>query len=244
MRGLLSFTNGFPLARRQLALRSLTTPPQRPICAAKPETTPSAPSTNSEAFVRNAEQNFTLLSEERIFHRYQTIWSRAIKFPTGQTVEYDVLGNASSEFKSVFIFPFDTTSRTTTLLHEYAPGQNRISPAFVTGMFERGKHKDLEDAARAELSEEALLMGGHLVPLTGSGVAADKYSRNRFHYFLALDCVPDEQPRPRDEEEWIEVRAGVGLKEVQDMVVAGAFNAPHSLLALLAMEKLKDLGVS
>lgn len=188
--------------------------------------------------------DFEIISQERIFHRYQSVYARTVRYPSGQTVSYDVIGNARSDFMSVFVFPFDRVTRTATILREYSPGRNRETPSFVAGMFERGKHSNLEEAARAELSEEALLTGGELERLTmgDGGVAADKYSLNEFHFYLAFDAQPDERPGARDEEEWISVERGLPLEEVRRMVVAGEFNTPNSLLAMLALTRLREIG--
>lgn len=190
-----------------------------------------------------AAGDFTIVSQERLFHRYQSVYARTVRYPTGQTVSYDVVGHARSDFTSVFVFPYHTRTRTATLLREYSPGRNRVAPAFVAGMFERARHASLEDAARAEMSEEALLKGGTLLRLARDGVAADKYSLNEFHYFLALDAHQDKRPGQRDEEEWISVQQGVPLDEVRGMVQRGELNTPHALLAMLALARLRELGL-
>lgn len=191
--------------------------------------------------IRAGYGGFEIVHEKQLFHRYQTIYDRTVRYPNGQTVSYDIIGNARSEFKSVFVFPFDRESRTVTMLREYSPGRNRETMSFVAGMYEKDKHGSLEMAARCELSEEACLKGGELVGLTG-GVAADKYSLNEFYYYLGLDAEKDERPGERDKEEWIKVVEGVRLAEVRDMVMTGELNTPNSLLALLAMDRLKEMG--
>lgn len=188
------------------------------------------------------DEAFKIVSEKKIFERYQTVYQRDVLFPTGKTVSYDVLGNCRSDFTSVFVFPFNTKSQSVTLLREYSPGKNKETLSFVAGMFEKGKHRSIEEAARAELSEEAFLTGGKLIPLVSGGVSADKYSLNHFHYFLALDCVDDESPGERDEEEWITVVRGVSLSEVRKNIEGGELNTPNSLLGMLALDKLRGLG--
>lgn len=81
----------------------------------------------------------------------------------------------------MFVFPFNTREKTVTALREYAPGAHAFAHSFVAGMYEPSKHGSLEEAARAELSEEAQLKGGTLVPLADArdGIAADKYSALR-----------------------------------------------------------------
>lgn len=109
---------------------------------------------------------------------------RLVEFPNKRKVSFDVMGHGS--YESVFVFPLDTEKRSVTLIQEYSPGQHQIMFGFPAGFVENAKHKSLEDAARAELSEEAFLLADQLVKLTGSnGIAADKYSRNKFNFFVS-----------------------------------------------------------
>lgn len=240
---MLAFTSSFTRPWGTLASRPLLCS-RTVVRACSTNGKPQASPTTESELPGSREPQFEILSQERIFHRYQSVYARTVRYPTGQTVSYDVIGNARSDFTSVFVFPFDRVTRSATLLREYSPGRNRETPSFVAGMFERAKHESLEAAARAELSEEALLTGGELVRLTvgGGGVAADKYSLNEFHFFLGLDAEPDDRPGSRDEEEWIEVERGVPLGEVRRMVLAGELNTPNSLLAMLALGRLRELG--
>lgn len=187
--------------------------------------------------------HFELLSQDVIFKRYQTVYKREVRYPDGRVISFDVLGNEKSDFQSVFIFPFDTVSHTATLIREYSPGRNAEQLSLVAGMYEPDKHDSLEQAARAELSEEARLTGGELIPLMPlSGFAADKYSLNTFYFFLAINCVSDPNPPPRDEEEWIYIEQNYSLSRVRQSIAQGLFNVPHSLCATLAMDKLRDMG--
>lgn len=186
---------------------------------------------------------FEIVQQKAIFKRYQTVFQRDIRYPSGQVVSYDVLGNEKSDFTSVFVFPFDSRTKTATMIREYSPGRNAEQMGFVAGMFEGDKHGTIEEAARAELSEEAQLRGGDLVRLTHfDGISADKYSLNEFHFFLAIDCVGDEEPGPLDEEEWITIVGGVQLERVRRMVNEGRLNTPNSLLAMLALDRLSRMG--
>lgn len=239
---MLGFTSSFTRALGVPACRPLGCSHTARACSTngKPQASPTTESELSGA----RESRFEIISQERIFHRYQSVYARTVRYPTGQTVSYDVIGNACSDFTSVFVFPFDRGTQSVTLLREYSPGRNRETPSFVAGMFESDKHSSVEAAARAELSEEALLKGGELERLTigGGGVAADKYSLNEFHFYLGLDARPDEQPGRRDEEEWIEVERGVPLEEVRRMVLDGELDTPNSLLAMLSLARLRELG--
>jgi 8-oxo-dGTP pyrophosphatase MutT (NUDIX family) len=113
----------------------------------------------------------------------KTVNERLVRFPDGKQVSFDVYGLGAG--LSVFVFPVDARNGTTTLLREYSPGQHRVMHGFPAGLWESDKHLTLEDAARAELSEEAQLTAGRLHKLTQQeGIAADKYSKNIFHFFV------------------------------------------------------------
>lgn len=185
--------------------------------------------------------HFEILDHRPIFQRYQTVYQRDVRFPSGHTVSYDVLGNVRSDFKSVFVFPFNRMTNRATVLREYAPGRNAESFSFVAGMYEPGKHEDVYAAAMAELSEEARLKGGQLIPLADN-VAADKYSMNEYFFFLALDCSQDEQPGTRDDEEWISGVYDMELSRVRTLISRGQLNTPNSLLGMLALDRLRNMG--
>ena len=182
---------------------------------------------------------FTLENERVLWRRYATIHERSVRYPDGRLVSFDVASSGSGD--SVFIFPFNTQTQNVTLLREYAPGSHSFSHGFVAGMFEPEKHDNLEDACWAELSEEAQLTGGSLVPLNRHAVQADKYSSNRFHYFLSIDAQKDLHPGTMDNEEYILVN-NIPLRDVREMILNGEFNTPCSLLAMLALEELRNRG--
>lgn len=127
---------------------------------------------------KNGAAGFEIESERELFRRYQTVYERNVRYPDGKLISFDVLGNARSDFQSVFVFPYNSATGTVTLLREYSPGAHAEQLSFVAGMFEPAKHGTLEAAARAEMSEEAHLKGGELVPLceNPAGIGADKYS--------------------------------------------------------------------
>lgn len=121
-------------------------------------------------------------------------------------------------------------------------------------MFEESKHGSLEEAARAELSEEAHLKGGKLVRLMdgggegmgmgmgSGGLFQDKYSRNLFNLFLGMDCVEDEMPGGLDEEEWIGIERGVSLGMVRNLIAEGEMNMPSAFLGMMALDRLRGMG--
>jgi len=184
---------------------------------------------------------FSILDEKVSFQRYQTVYERLIRYPNGKRVSFDVFGNPRSDFKSVFVFPYDTRTKTVTLLREYIPGINEVMWGFPAGGFDPKKHKSLEDAARSELSEEAFLTGGSYFPMLESGgVSQDKYSKNMFHMFLVLNPVEDENPLPRDEEEYIQIVKGVTLPRLQKILAQGGMNLPSGFCGYRALDALSN----
>jgi len=99
----------------------------------------------------------------------------------------------------------------------------------------------LAPRATDELNEEAGLKAKKLIPLTPNGIAADKYSMNRLHCYLALDCVIDNDPKPQDETEDIGVERGVTVENVLARLEGGEMPAPSAMAALLGIQRLREL---
>mmetsp|Transcript_7790 Transcript_7790/g.23543 ORF Transcript_7790/g.23543 Transcript_7790/m.23543 type:complete len:239 (-) Transcript_7790:742-1458(-) len=190
--------------------------------------------------VPTTSERFSIMDERVSFQRYQTVYERLIRYPNGKRVSFDVFGSPASDFQSVFIFPFNSKTRTATLLREYAPGINGLTWGFPAGGFDPKKHDSLEHAARMELSEEAFLKGGTFYPLTSHGVSQDKYSKNVFHMFLAIDPEIDENPAPRDHEEYIKVVHDVELSEVREILGRGGMNVCSSFCGYRALDVLSN----
>lgn len=131
-----------------------------------------------------------------MYKRYLTVYSRTVRFPDGRDVDWDVVGHLQPNPVFVVIFPFSTTTGTTTLVREYSQGPNEFKYTLAAGQFERKKHTSALDAAQRELAEEARLSAGtwiSLIPDDGShdGVSELKWSTNKFHPWLCLDPVRD-----------------------------------------------------
>ena len=73
-------------------------------------------------------------------------------------------------------------------------------------------------------------------------VPMDKYVVTEITPYLVIDPqhVPD--PRPLDDEEDIEIVTGVSVEEISQMIREGDFNLVGGWGALLALEKLRELG--
>lgn len=195
--------------------------------------------TKSNIEIKDEGEKFEIVSDKVVFRRFETIWERRVRYPNGEVMSFDVMGTEKSDFTNVIVFPFDCVTRTVTMLREYSPGSHAMKYGFVGGMFEKDKHDSPEDAARAELSEEAHLKATQLIPLTKSSVSADKYNRNHNHFFLALNCVPDENPKTGDHDEFIRIHGRFELSRVREMLDEGCFNTVFSLLAMLAIDELR-----
>jgi len=187
------------------------------------------------------------IKDERILHsRYKTIYDRIVRYPDGREISFDIEGNPRSNFRSVLAFPYDSKTRTVTFVREYHPGVNDVVTGVVAGFFDPVKHESIEAAIRAELNEEVHLKNGTLVSLMSfesNGLPRDKYSRDRFDLFLALDCEIDANPAQLDFEESIEIVRGVPLLEVPQLVTSGELNMSAAILCLLATRKIEELGL-
>jgi hypothetical protein len=221
-----------------------------PLCAQLPSTRDMLSPAQLEATILNSgghekrdADGFRVVEERLIFKRYQAVSERVIEYPHGDRHSFDVLGHGACA--SVFVFPVVMAAgkASTVVLREYSPGLGKMMNGFPAGFLESHKHATPDEAAVAELSEEAFLTAGTLLRLSPlGGVSADKYSKNLYHHFLALDCVPDLAPGERDQEEWIEIEKGVPLSAVRAMVVDGKFNTPNISLAFMALDRLEQLG--
>ena len=127
----------------------------------------------------------------------------------------------------------------------------------VAGGCEDDKHTDPGHAAVLELEEEAHLIGGKWYSLLEEGgreggregevrgAPADKYSSTFFNFYLVVDPEREEEARvrARDEEELLVVHRGVGEGEVRRLIREGRMTVPAACASLLALEKLRELGL-
>lgn len=224
--------------------------------ASGPAASSSSTSTSAAAAASAAAAGFVVEDETIAFRRYQTVYERTVRFPDGKRISYDVLGQPSTQCASVLVFPYDSRTRTVTMIREYCPGTHEMLLGFPAGMAE-AKHDTFAHAARAELSEEAGLVADELIELTARcdvkngggcsdgegggvrGVPADKYAKNVMKMYLALGCRPDPTPGALDDEEYIEVEPRVSLPQLEQYMQRGMVTAPHMLLALYALDYMR-----
>ncbi|GAB5033773.1 nudix family protein [Nannochloropsis oceanica] len=179
---------------------------------------------------------------------------RDVRYPDGREVSFDIMDQPGS---SVLVFAWNSTSHTTTLIEEYAPGSLQVITGPVAGGCEDDKHEDPGHAAVLELEEEAHLVGGRWYSLLEEGgreggreggvqgAPADKYSSTFFNFYLVVDPEREEEGRVRgrDEEELLVVHRGVGEGEVRRLIREGRMTVPAACASLLALEKLRELGL-
>ena len=70
----------------------------------------------------------------------------------------------------------------------------------------------------------------------------DKYVVTEITPYLVIDAVHVQNPRPLDDEEDIEIIRGVTSDEIIQMIREGDFNLVGGWGALLALQKLRELG--
>jgi len=178
---------------------------------------------------------------------FASMRERRVQLRDGTEKSFSVFGR-SDEDVSVFVLPFNTQTKRFRLIEEYHPGPNRRMVGLVAGMYEAKHGGSPETAARWELSEEARLKiapgVSRLVPLATQaegGFSQDKYSSAHFRPFLALDCVDDDRPRPRDkEEDNIRLHNDVSVEDLRQMVQEGRLNMPSTAFALMGLQWLEE----
>ncbi|KAJ3105709.1 hypothetical protein HDU97_007686 [Phlyctochytrium planicorne] len=183
--------------------------------------------------------------DELSYKRFLKMWNRVVLFPNGP-VEWDVVGHGVPNPSFCVIFPYFTKTQTTVLILEYQPGINSVRYSFPAGGFDAKKHKDRDDTARDELSEEANLKDATLVPLLPKGhegIMELKWCTNRFLPYLALDPVKDPNPLPRDAEELITIEWDVKISELENIILRGELTLPSVQTAYMGLNYLRKNGI-
>ncbi|CAM0136726.1 hypothetical protein VKS41_003539 [Umbelopsis sp. WA50703] len=186
----------------------------------------------------------TILKDEIIHKRYITVWNRITRFDDGREISWDVVGHSTPLPTFVTVFTFDTNTKTTCILKEFAQGTNEIKYCCTAGSFDRRKHADTLEAAQHELSEEAQLKGGHWISLLPSaqpnGISELKWGTNRFVPYICINPVLDENPKDRDAEEYMEIVRDVTIDEFTQFVMRGEVMLPSVQTGWMAIEWLKE----
>lgn len=215
---------------------------------------------------RDRPHDYKILNEEVQYSGWRKVIRRRVSSPirhphTNDIItplqqnvfDFDIIDQTHTTGGAVIIFAWNSTSKTATIIREYMPGPHRVLSGLAAGIVEDGKHSSMEGggdepdslvAARYELEEECHLAGGAWYRLTEEGVSVpmDKYVVTEITPYLVIDPqhVPD--PRPLDDEEDIEIVTRVSIEEIVRMIREGDFNLVGGWGALLALEKLRELG--
>lgn len=185
------------------------------------------------------------IREEVVFRGYRNVVRREVRLPNDRKVVYDVL---TQKHLSVVVFPWDSVSKTTTLIREYHPGPEKFLYGTIAGMYEFNKHESPLQCAKHELEEEAQLQSHKWYELIDTkqskiGMSFDKYSNNHFFPYLALDCFPVENPKAMDEDEFITIERNVTYAQLMDLIKAGKVNVVSTYAILMSFQKLDELGI-
>jgi 8-oxo-dGTP pyrophosphatase MutT (NUDIX family) len=198
------------------------------------------------AFVREGDATSTdplgyeVLEENVLHSKWRILYQRLVRMPNGNIVDFEVVGQKGSG--AAIVFAWDSSTKTATLCREYHPGPNQILCGLAAGIIEDKHDADPRTAAEHELEEEVHLSGGTWHSLLESPLAMDKYATTRVHAYLVIDAQRVANPRPLDDEEEIEILTNVSVDEIKRMIRQGEMNIVGGWAALLAIEKLRDLG--
>jgi hypothetical protein len=209
----------------------------------------------------NITNPYEIVKEEVLHDHWRRLIRRSVRLP-GKTkvVDFEIVAQKGTD-QAVLVFCWNTATKRATLIREYMPSTHSLMMGLAAGMVEDDKHgngagdtitvpgivdnNDMQlTAAKHELEEECLLVGGRWMRLTKKEVVMDKYSTTRLTVYLVLDPEPvhANDAKPRDLEEDIQVIPGVSIDEIRDMIVTGQMTVVGGWASLLALEKLRELG--
>jgi glycerol-3-phosphate cytidylyltransferase-like family protein/ADP-ribose pyrophosphatase YjhB (NUDIX family) len=187
--------------------------------------------------IKNIKNN-NIQNNDQLFKRYLTVWNRK-KVIKGKEIEFDVVGRAGPYPNCVCIFPYNTTTDCIYLIKEYHQGVDELKYGLPGGYYEIKKHKDINDAARAELSEECHLRDGKLINLLSKGYSELKWVTNQVVPFICIDPVEEITSLECDPEEDIEI-VKVNWDELMEIIRNGDMTPTSVYATLLAVEYIED----
>jgi hypothetical protein len=213
----------------------------------------------------NESDEYEIVSDEVLHDHWRRLIRRSVRLPGSKSnvvVDFEIVAQKGTD-QAVLVFCWNTATKRATLIREYMPSTHCRMMGLAAGMVENDKHGngggagagsdettgDYENdmrltAAKHELEEECRLVGGTWMRLTEDGVVMDKYSTTRLSVYLVLDPEPvhEDDAKPRDAEEDIQVVPGVSIDEIRGMIVAGRMTVVGGWASLLALQKLRELG--
>ena len=174
------------------------------------------------------DHQYKILSRSTLHSGWRQVEVRKIlNTATNSTADFEVFSQKHPS--AVTVLPFDTRTKTFSLVREYQPGSNRVMYGPAAGLVEELKHGSSPDrAAREEVLEECNLRNGTLVRLSNAPIVHDKYSTTPFDMYLLLDGVKagDERDR-RDVEEknmGLEAVHNIKCEELKRYLMEGDLN--------------------
>jgi hypothetical protein len=185
-------------------------------------------------------KEFEILDETVVYSGWRTMIQRLVRMRNGKVVNFDLVGQ-KNDAGAVLIFAWDTKTKTATLVREFMPGPNKMLYGLAAGLIEEKHGNDPFVAAQHELEEECHLMGGTWHRLS-EPLAMDKYATTKISAYLVIDPKPHPDPKPLDEEEDIEIVSGATIPMLFDWIAKGEMNIIGACCALLAIQKLRELG--
>jgi hypothetical protein len=176
------------------------------------------------------------------------------------SIEYDIVGHPRLGFRFVAVLPFHSRTKEFTLCREYIQSVNASGLTVPTGGHEPEKHgEDIANAARAEMNEEAQLVGGTLVNLMEKksangkdrtvgdeeGFIETKWCRNRFVPFLCVDPqdVEEGEEGKLDVEEFALESFRVSLTELKRIMYSGEMMLPSIITCQMSLDYLVKSGL-
>uniref|UniRef100_A0A6T6P3X6 Nudix hydrolase domain-containing protein n=1 Tax=Timspurckia oligopyrenoides TaxID=708627 RepID=A0A6T6P3X6_9RHOD len=188
------------------------------------------------------------MKESVLFSRFGRVIERVVRYPNGAEHSFDIwTKNWRNENEFAIVLPFYTHSQSVMLVREYYPAPHRFHWGLPAGNVEKLRHGSALNAAKSELQEEAALCGGQWYELLQSsrGMAQDKYQMDWSHLYLCVN--PEDQSdgsKAQHEDEELIERHMVPLQRLRELAIQGEFQANQTACVLLALEKIRELGLS
>ena len=206
------------------------------------------------------------------YKRYLAVYDRTVEFASPDadgeeeedkkmiSIKYDIVGHPRSGFRFVAVLPFHSATKEFTICREYIQSVNASGVTVPTGGHEPEKHgEDIANAAKAEMNEEAKLVGGTLVNLMEKksenerdrkvgeeeGFIETKWCRNKFVPFLCVDPreVEEGQEGKLDVEEFALETFRVSLKELKRTMYSGEMMLPSIITCQMSLDYLVKSGL-
>lgn len=99
----------------------------------------------SDLAANDLRNEFTIVSESKVYSRYLHVFNRRVQYPDGNVHEFDVCGHPKSQYMFAVVFPFNTRTRRVTVVREFSQGCGKPMFCFPSGGWEPTKHNSLDE---------------------------------------------------------------------------------------------------